>query len=376
MNFKNLFLKWAYNDTYKDFFINNKDRINAINASSLKTLNNIAVFILGIYCIYGYFSIKYSDIFHIYYIYLFIFILLNLFCKHIQSHGYTIPSKFLYIIIALLYIFGMYVGCFNLPNITSVMYPVFVICLPLIFVLPTINITIFTFIFTLIYIFILNALKPNDIAFIDITNIIACSLIGAVTAYSVTGARLKEINANMKLEYMCNIDELTGLHNRRSFNNFIVNIFDNIQYENLTLMMIDIDNFKDYNDSYGHISGDNCLITIGKVFREFELKYACYISRFGGEEFVLVDSKHTFAEVESIAQELIKMIYDMNIENINSKYKKVTISIGISSKSTSEVETYIDLINLADDALYQAKNNGRNTLMIARHSMNGVNNTN
>ncbi len=376
MNFKNLFIKWAYNDSYKDFFNNNKDKINTINASSLNTLNNVAVIVFGIYCIYGYFSIKYSNLFYVYLIYFLLFAAIKLLCKHIQTYFHTLPSQFLYVIISFLYIFGIYIGCINLPNITSVMYPVFVISLPLLFVLPTINITAFTLITTLIYIFISKSLKSDDIAFIDITNIIACTLISAVTSYTVTSSRLKEINANMRLERICNTDELTGLHNRRSFNNFIVNIFDNFEYQNLALMMIDIDNFKAYNDTYGHIAGDNCLIILGKVFKDFELKYNCYISRYGGEEFVLIDYKHTFLEVELLAKELIKMIYNMNIENINSEYKKITISIGISSKSTSDAETYIDLINLADDALYQAKNNGRNTLMIARHSMNGMNDIN
>jgi diguanylate cyclase (GGDEF)-like protein len=173
----------------------------------------------------------------------------------------------------------------------------------------------------------------------------------------------------MRLEHACNTDELTGLHNRRSFNKFIEKIFPNPMYNDITLMMIDIDNFKDYNDLYGHIYGDNCLMTVGKLFQEFEANHECYIARYGGEEFVLVDYKHNLVEVELIAKDLIQLIYDMNIENINSQYKKLTISIGVSSKSTSKVKNYIDLINLADDALYQAKNNGKNTLMIARHSM-------
>lgn len=369
MKFKNLFLKWGYNDTYKDFFKYNKEKINILNSSALNTLNNVAVFIFGIFCIYGSFTTKFGKIYKVYLIFLTIFLAINILLRHVQKHGYILPSMFLYLEIAILYIFGIYIGCFNLPNLTTVMYPVFVICLPLLFVLPTLKITIFTLAFTFVYIYFAKILKLDSIFFVDAINIIACSLISAITSYTVTCARLKEISVNMKLEHACNTDELTGLHNRRSFNNFIVNIFNISDYNNLTLMMIDIDNFKDYNDTYGHIYGDNCLATIGKAFLEFEEKYECYISRYGGEEFVLVDYKHTISEEKSIANDLIKMISDMNIENINSKYKKITISIGISSKSTSKVESYIDLINLADDALYQAKNNGKNTIMFASHSV-------
>ncbi|MFA9376913.1 MAG: GGDEF domain-containing protein [Lachnotalea sp.] len=210
------------------------------------------------------------------------------------------------------------------------------------------------------------------IVFIDASNIVACTLISAFTSYTVSCARLKEIRANMRLERACNTDELTGLPNRRNFNKYITNIFDNSAYKTLTLMMIDIDNFKDYNDSYGQVYGDNCLTTIGNIFLEFEETYNCYIARYGGDEFVLVDDVHTLIDIEIIAKNLIQTISNMNIENINSKYNKITLSIGIASKPTSEVKNYIDLINLADEALYQAKQNGKNTFMIARHCLNDI----
>jgi diguanylate cyclase (GGDEF)-like protein len=212
-------------------------------------------------------------------------------------------------------------------------------------------------------------LKQPEIVTIDFANIIACSLISTVISYSVTCVRLTEINSNILLELACNTDELTGLHNRRSFNNFIEDVFDNPQYSRLSLMMIDIDNFKDYNDTYGHVNGDICLSQIGNVFKDFELKNDFYVSRFGGEEFVVIDYNHSIKEVEQIAKSLLQTIYNMNIENINSSYKKITISVGISHKENTNVHNYIELINLADDALYQAKNNGKNTLMIANHSL-------
>lgn len=371
MKLRDLFIKWAYNNTHKNFFQENKDKIIQLNMSSLNTLNNVAVFIFGILCLYR-LIYDFAGQFKAYLIYFVIFILINLLCKHIIHFDCIIPEYFLYFVIALIYSFGIYIGCFNIMDLPSVMFPVFLICLPMVFILPTIEINIFNLIFIAIFLWFSVQFKSDTVTFIDQSNILACFFISTVTSYTVNCARMKEISSGQKLEMVCNTDELTNLHNRRSFNKYIVHIFDKTPANQLTLMMIDIDNFKDYNDCYGHICGDNCLVTIGEIFKEFEANHDCYIARYGGEEFVLVDNKHTLQEAVLIAKELIHIISETNIEHIKSNYRKITLSVGISCKATSNVTSYIDLINLADDALYQAKSNGKNTYMIATHSASSM----
>ncbi|WP_180272640.1 GGDEF domain-containing protein [Konateibacter massiliensis] len=252
------------------------------------------------------------------------------------------------------------------------MFPVFIICLPLIFILPMMEVTLFNLLFVILFIYFSRTFKEYDVAFIDQTNILACFFISTVTSYAVNHARIKELTVRYQLEHACNIDDLTQVHNRRSFNKFIVDAFDNASADKFTLMLIDIDNFKDYNASYGHICGDNCLISISKIFQDFEKKYGCYIARYGGKEFVLVDSFHSPEEISFMAKELVQTVSDLNIEHIKSTHKKVTISIGISSKSTVGITNYIDLINLADDALLQAKKSGKNTVIFATHSASAL----
>lgn len=365
-------MKWAYHNTHKNFFQENKNTIIQLNMSSLNTLNNVAVFIFGILCLYSKLTNDYADLSKAYLLYFIIFILINILCKHIMHYDYVISDYFLYFVIALIYGFGIYIGCFNMLNIASVMFPVFLICLPMVFILPTIEINIYNIIFIAIFLFFSMQLKSDSIAFIDQINILACFFISTVTSYTVNCARMKEISSSQKLEMVCNTDELTNLHNRRSFNKYIINIFDKTPANQLTLMMIDIDNFKDYNDCYGHICGDSCLVTIGEIFKKFESNHDCYIARYGGEEFVLIDNKHTLQEAVAMAKELIYIISEANIEHIKSRYKKITLSVGISCKATTNVTSYIDLINLADDALYQAKSNGKNTYMIATHSASSM----
>lgn len=368
MELKHLFIKWAYNNTHKDFFKANKEKINQLNTASLNTLNDVAVIMFSILCIYSKLTNDFAGLFNTYFVYFIIFLMINLLCKHVQHYDYIISNHFLYIVIALIYIFGIYIGCFNITNLASVMFPVFLICLPLVFIMPMFEINLFNVFFITIFLYFSRKFKADTIVLIDQANIFACLIISAVTSYTVNCARIKEISATLKLESACDTDELTNLHNRRSFNKFIVTIFDKTSADQLTLMMIDVDNFKDYNDSYGHLCGDNCLVSVGNVFKEIENKYGCYIARYGGEEFVLVDYTHPLPEAVSIAKELIQIISDTNIEHIKSNYRKITISIGVSTKLNPSVTNYIDLINLADDALYQAKSNGKNTLMVATHS--------
>lgn len=368
MKLKNFFLMIrAYISTYKNFYNENTEKINQLNISSLNTLNIVAVFIFGALFINVKLTNDFLGLSSAYFIYFIIFLTLNIIFRYMQHNDHIIHNYFLYLVIALIYIFGIYIGCIKTNNLVSVMFPVFLICLPMVFILPPIEINLFNIIFIVAFLWFSKKYKLDALAFVDQTNILACFFISAFTSYTINRARIKEFSLSQKLENICNTDELTNLHNRRSFNNFIVTIFDQTPPENLTLMMIDIDNFKDYNDSYGHICGDNCLVTIGEIFKEFETTYGCYIARYGGEEFVLVDNKHTLTETVSIVNELMRIISDSNIEHFKSSYKKITLSIGISSKAMTGVSNYIDLINLSDSALYQAKSNGKNTFMVAAH---------
>lgn len=372
MELKHLILKWAFYYKDKQFFGDNKERINEINLSALNHLNDLAVVMFGAFYIYIRLTKNFIDFSFIYLIYFIIFFILLLIYRQIIKPSYIVSNLLIYFTITILYSLGIYIGCIVTPPLVSVMFPVFLICLPLIFILPPVIMSFYNIVLIAIFLFFSHSLKPNLIASIDQINIIACFLISVVTSYIVNCARIKEIAASIQLELVCNIDEITKLHNRRSFNKYIIDIFHHPSSDQLTLMMIDVDNFKDYNDSYGHICGDNCLISIGNAFRKIEEKYGCYIARYGGEEFVLVDSTHSLSECVHIAKELIRNITDIDIEHINSNYKKITISVGISNKANSNARNYIDLINLADDALYQAKSNGKNTLMVASHSANGL----
>ena len=168
---------------------------------------------------------------------------------------------------------------------------------------------------------------------------------------------------NKRLKNLSVLDGLTKIFNRRRFDEFL-------QYEwksairrktPLSLIMIDIDFFKAFNDTYGHQAGDNCLKQVAKVLSKTLKRSEDFIGRYGGEEFVVVVKGMSIKEVNLLAESLRKKVEKLDIEHISSKVSKfVTVSLGVSTIIPSIDSSPSELIESADNALYQAKQNGRN----------------
>ncbi len=178
--------------------------------------------------------------------------------------------------------------------------------------------------------------------------------------------RLKETNKT--LEYLSQTDGLTGIYNRRMFDKLSKNYWIKCKLNNvsLTVIMMDIDHFKEYNDNFGHQAGDECLVklvySLTKTLKDFNGTKDSMLARFGGEEFILM----TCGLSEEIALRLAESIRE-KVENlkIRREFKDVadhiTLSLGVYTGMPSD-ETYLlqDYIGNADKALYCAKNDGRN----------------
>jgi len=162
------------------------------------------------------------------------------------------------------------------------------------------------------------------------------------------------------------IDPLTGIYNRRYLDENLERIILTLasQSKKLTVMMIDIDCFKLYNDSYGHAEGDTCLRMVAEVLRDSVKRPRDFIARYGGEEFtaVLLDIDENGARV--IAERMLENIRIKNIPHRrNTAERYVTFSIGISTSVTKHTQTAEEYINAADEMLYIAKKKGRNRYM-------------
>ncbi len=153
-------------------------------------------------------------------------------------------------------------------------------------------------------------------------------------------------------------DELTGLHNRRYFNERLLDEIDRAQRygSNISLLLCDIDHFKNINDTYGHPTGDQVLIWLGKTFRD-KLRNTDIIARYGGEEFAIILLNAEEKETFQIAEELRSTIADAAIPGHDNIRISISIGISILGKDSGN---FNGMINNADKALYHAKSQGRN----------------
>jgi diguanylate cyclase (GGDEF)-like protein len=172
---------------------------------------------------------------------------------------------------------------------------------------------------------------------------------------------------NKKLEVFSKIDPLTGLHNRRSFEEKFKSEWEKVTKDKkpLSALIFDIDYFKNYNDNYGHISGDECLVKVAGTIQSSINVPEGFAARFGGEEFVVLHPKTDYETSQIIAERIRKNIEEMKIPHEYSDTKDhVTVSAGFTTMFPEN--TCInsrDFLKLADSYLYLAKKMGRNRVV-------------
>ena len=167
---------------------------------------------------------------------------------------------------------------------------------------------------------------------------------------------------NARLTLLASLDGLTGIANRRSFDERFASEWNRAvrHRKPIAVAMIDLDNFKQFNDLYGHLAGDRCLCTVAAALARQVQRPEDLIARFGGEEFALL-MPHTSSEGAAKVVERIRAeIHELAIEHIGNSWKQVTVSIGYSALTPTSNDGQSRLIQLADAALYQAKSGGRN----------------
>jgi two-component system cell cycle response regulator len=164
-----------------------------------------------------------------------------------------------------------------------------------------------------------------------------------------------------KYRWLATVDALTGCMNRRAFTERLERELDRVSRYGvkLSVMMIDIDRFKDINDTHGHVVGDNVLSQLGDLLRE-EVRSVDLAARYGGEEFVIVLPDTDLEGAVVFAERLRKRVEECNFADTGDPLR-ATVSIGVASASIAgEITEPESLIAHADEALYRAKNDGRN----------------
>lgn len=187
----------------------------------------------------------------------------------------------------------------------------------------------------------------------------AASGLFVISHHNITQRKLAE----QRVELLAMQDPLTGLANRRSFNLFLNReLRNNIRNRSpISLVLIDVDNFKGYNDDLGHIAGDKCLINIGQTLQAQTRRPADLAARLGGDEFALILGNTDLAMAQKVTAAILATINDLKM--IFAASMQVTTSMGLVSMVPDEEQDEESLFQQADKALYRAKSAGRNRIV-------------
>jgi len=189
-------------------------------------------------------------------------------------------------------------------------------------------------------------------------------------AFNTMAGRLVErerglVAINNRLTVMASVDVLSGLANRRGLQSRLD--FEWVKAEQteseLALLMIDVDHFKPFNDTYGHPEGDACITRIGETLAAIANQVNGFAARYGGEEFCLLLPHTASVRAAEIGQMVCDAVENLEIPHRTSVFQRVTVSIGVAGAQPNEIGSPRDLLEAADAALYAAKHRGRNAVV-------------
>ena len=189
-------------------------------------------------------------------------------------------------------------------------------------------------------------------------------------AFNAMAAQLSQrerelVATNDRLTVMASIDMLSGLANRRGFQSRLdFEWMKAQQYDSeLSLLMIDVDHFKLYNDTYGHPEGDACLTRLGETLAGIAAGTMGFAGRYGGEEFCLLLPNTDALKALAIGETVRAAVQALAMPHATSSHQTVTVSIGVAATLPNDTQRPGDLIEAADAALYAAKHRGRNAVV-------------
>ena len=206
--------------------------------------------------------------------------------------------------------------------------------------------------------------NTQDLKDIDGKTVGSIAIARDVTSLKESSRKLESLAAelkksNEKLTELSYIDALTNIPNRRAYEEKLNKELEasHCSGKELSLLMVDVDSFKEYNDLYGHELGDITLFRVANQIRAILDRKTDFVARYGGEELVLILPNTSLEEAKRLSESILQSIINLNIEHKHSPFNSVlTVSIGMASTNNS----FNNLVRHADEALYVAKKKGRN----------------
>jgi diguanylate cyclase (GGDEF)-like protein len=315
---------------------------------------------------------------------LFMGIFLNHKCRQ-HKQGKTVSNGFIYAMIAVYYTnvisFGIYLSVCSNPETVAVSFMGILICALFLYMISPLFILSLNLIAMAAFITATVIVKQFDHWSMDLVNVLFAGYIGLFFGWQSTMFRMSLIATASKFEnerdnyyHQSTIDELTQLKNRRdfkqTFQRFLANYRQSDKY--VCIALFDIDFFKNYNDYYGHLMGDECLRTLGVALKKLQESTGVYNARVGGEEFAMIWFENDIENVKDFCAKLNRMVLELKIPHIKSQAAPyITVSIGVHMAPCSHSNEMDALYDLADKALYVAKSSGRNRAVITTTGMGG-----
>jgi diguanylate cyclase (GGDEF)-like protein len=199
--------------------------------------------------------------------------------------------------------------------------------------------------------------------------IISCML-SMAAACVFASVQIHSFMGEKNLEDLASCDALTRVHNRRGFDVMFNRVLQDARITGATvsLLLIDIDKFKAYNDTYGHIEGDRCLAAVAKSISG-SVRKNDFVARYGGEEFAVIMENTPREAAERAANQMLEDVRARHIRHEGSEFGILTFSVGGVTFKASQLSSVDYYVKLADEALYSAKETGRNRVVFTRQSL-------
>lgn len=358
-------------DTQKNYFNESGDEIAFRNLRLIRTTSQVGMFI---YCLYLVLTVLFFKRLAISLLYGLIVPVLLLFmlyanramkAKNVHARGAQRAALLLYIVMM---VYALLMSVFPHPNMPAVYYPLFLLMAPVLFILPAshhlaINLSTLITFFFLVYHFKDAACWNHDLFEATTASVFSIVVIVFMTQFRLQSDCLKD-----KYYKLSQQDLLTGVVNKTTGTQAAQEYLNHMREDEIAaLFFIDIDDFKKYNDTYGHLEGDRMLTQIGAALSTFCRKgdTAC---RFGGDEFiVLLKDIQSAAVAEQRAGDIIEAI--ARFKNLDMQPTACSIGVCICRSDTKDI---CDVIRRADSALYTAKCNGKNGFAVYSEQNAGV----
>lgn len=350
--------KWCYGGQSRTFFMEQQKTIHAYNAKIMSSLLSLMTIVLACYLILSLLSESISKYISLYLSYFLILLMMHISYEKAAKKSILLTNCYIAGFATVIFSFVCLIGTLFGPSTAAVMFLVYMLTVPMLLIIPVHY--MYGFLLTAFVIYSVTALflKEPLYAYVDCIHGLTCLVLGFFISRRVLESRIALLAINEELDKNSRFDALTGIPNRRSLEQYLQNTY--AENETITLAMLDIDDFKRYNDTYGHLKGDEAIRSVAHILRIHGLKRDCFFARYGGEEFILIDTKHSEAEVRDLLEEICEDIRSQNILHQNTRANRLTVSIGYAQKLGQE--SYEALLKRADDALYVAKRSGKNCI--------------